>query len=106
MTIGGRMPFSALALALAVCCAADVRAQQLPPPPNDDLANAVEVSGVQFQLAADLGAATREAFEPCSQYDFGRTAWWTWTALADGIYEWNSQASSYSEATIARLKAI
>ena len=61
---------------------------------NLDLANAVEVSGVEFQVAANLGAATREAFEPYSQYNLGRTAWWAWTAPEDGIYEWNSQASS------------
>src|SRR6266480_2161966 len=94
MSIAARAPFSALALALVVLCSGELRAQQPPPPPNDNLANAVDVSGVEFQLAADLGAATREAFEPYSQYNFGRTAWWRWTAPADGIYEWNSAASS------------
>jgi hypothetical protein len=74
LTIVGRLPFSALALALAVLYAAELRAQQPPPPPNDNLANAVEVSGLEFQLTANLGAATREAFEPYAQYNFGRTA--------------------------------
>src|SRR5437867_13241169 len=91
MTIAGRLPF---VLAVVALCAAELQAQQPPPPPNDNLANAVEVSGVEFQLAANLGAATREAFEPYTQYNFGRTAWWQLTPSADGIYDWNSQASS------------
>jgi hypothetical protein len=95
MTIAGRLPLSALALAVAALCAAELQAQQLPPPPNDDLASAVEVSGVQFRLAADLGAATRESFEPYDwRFNRGRTAWWTWMAPADGIYEWDSSPSS------------
>src|SRR5215510_8985010 len=102
-SIVARAPFSAVALLLAVLSTADLRAQQLPPP-NDDLVNAAEVSGVEFQLAADLGAATREAFEPYSQYNLGRTAWWRWTAPADGIYEWNSQASSNAVAIAVYLE--
>src|SRR6266567_2945054 len=94
MSIAARAPFLALALAVAGLCTAELRAQQPAPPPNDNLANAVEVSGVEFQLAANLGAATREAFEPFSQYNIGRTAWWRWTAPEDGMYEWNSRASS------------
>src|SRR6266498_4531032 len=89
-----RGPFSTLAVIVAALLATELRAQQPPPPPNDNLANAFEVSGVEFQLTADLGAATREALEPYSEYNFGRTAWWRWTAPADGIYEWNSRASS------------
>src|SRR5437016_1994440 len=101
--IAARAPFSVLALALAALCAAELRAQQ-PPPPNDDLANAVEVSGVEFQLAARLGAATREAFEPYSQYNLGHTAWWTWTAPEDGMYNWNSWASSNAVAIAVYLE--
>jgi hypothetical protein len=93
-TIEGRLPFSALAIAVAGLCAADVRAQQLSPPLNDDLANAVEVAGTEFQLDADLGTATRESFEPYSPFHCGHTAWWTWTAPAAGIYQWDSTASS------------
>jgi hypothetical protein len=103
MSILWRTQFSVLAVAVATLCAAELRAQQLPPS-NDNLASAVEVSGVEFQLAADLGAATREAFEPYSQYNFGRTAWWRWTAPADGIYEWNSRASSNSVAVAICLE--
>ena len=113
INIAARAPFAALALAVAALCTAELRAQQPPPPPNDDLANAVEVSGGEFQLAADLGAATREAFEPYSQYNFGRTAWWRWTAPEDGIYEWNSQTSGnavavavYSEDAVEQLTPI
>src|SRR5438552_631121 len=95
---------SAIALAIVALCAAELRAQQPPPPPNDNLASAAEVSGVEFQLAANLGAATREAFEPYSQYSFGRTAWWRWTAPADGIYDWNSQASSNAVAVAVYLE--
>src|SRR6266705_2248952 len=111
MSIAARAPFSALAL--AVFCAAELQAQQPPPPPNDNLANAVEMSGVEFQLGADLGAATREAFEPYSQYNFGRTAWWRWTAPAAGIYEWSSGTSSnrvavavYSEDAFEQLTPV
>src|SRR5881394_673567 len=102
MSIAARAPFSALAL--AVFSAAELRAQQPAPPPNDNLASAVEVSGVEFQLGADLGAATREAFEPYAQYNFGRTAWWSWTAPEDGIYGWNSQASSNAVAVAVYLE--
>ena len=64
------------------------------PPPNDNLANAIEVSGIPFQLATDLGAATREAFEPGSSFDGNHTAWWAWTAPSGGIYEWSAAADN------------
>jgi hypothetical protein len=99
MTIAARSSFSSLALALAILCATELRAQQLPPPSppppsNDNLVNALEVSGLEFQLEANLKIATREAFEPISAYNYGQTAWWIWTAPEDGIYEWNSTTSS------------
>src|SRR5438552_14540336 len=90
----GRWPVSALAFVVAGYCMAVLQAQQLSPPPNDDLANAIEVAGVEFRLDADLSTATREAFERLSQFDCGHTAWWIWTAPAEGIYQWNSTASS------------
>ena len=59
----------------------------LPPAPaNDDLANATVVTGTEFSLTADLGAATAEPFEVIARCGRGQTAWWRWIAPADGIY--------------------
>jgi hypothetical protein len=64
------------------------------PPPNDHFTNALEIAGDQFVLSADLGAATREAFEPYpSGGDHGQTAWWSWVAPQAGIMQWTSEES-------------
>ncbi len=77
----------------AAAVAEDDRAATMAPL-NDNFAAAAEVSGVTFQPVADLGAATREEFEPYAPPAFGRTAWWTWVAPDDGVYEWDSQLSA------------
>ena len=64
MSIAARAPFSALALALAVCSATDLRAQQPSPPSNDNLANAAAVSGVEAGAGTQwLSLAGRAWFE-------------------------------------------
>ncbi len=51
------------------------------------------MAGASFALQADLGAATRQDFEPSASGGLGKTAWWSWEAAADGIFLWNADPS-------------
>ncbi len=64
------------------------------PPINDRIADAFTVTGDTFEMGTDLGAAGKEGQELIGLGNLGRTAWWEWTAEADGIIEWNGAASS------------
>ena len=66
-------------------------------PVNDDSAHATVVSGPQFTLAADLGGATREIFEPASAEiygPYGQTVWWKWVAPDTGVWIWDAAHGS------------
>jgi PKD repeat protein len=61
--------------------------RQVPPPPNDDLANAIAVSSLPFEQPVDMTATTREANEPhasCGADYNSRTAWYAFTPAASG----------------------
>ncbi len=58
------------------------------PPANDAFADARLLTGDPALLEADLISATRESFESFGGDSFGRTAWWRWTASADGLEQW------------------
>jgi hypothetical protein len=63
--------------------------QQLPPPPNDDFANATQVTALPFSDTVDhLIAATREPDEPfpCAGGLIDSTVWWAFTPAASGPY--------------------
>lgn len=64
------------------------------PPLNDNLTNALVVSGESFVLSADVGNATREAFEPFFSGSPGHSVWWKWRVPADGIYAWTNRSAT------------
>jgi hypothetical protein len=92
--LSGASLFVVLTLTLLVWPGSRARADEIAPPVNDLLSNALVVAGEAFEINADLGAAGRELHEPAGVGNFGQTAWWSWTSEADGIMEWDSADSS------------
>jgi PKD repeat protein len=64
-------------------------------PANDDVADAIALSGQSASGVADTEAATTQDGEPTGSGAGARSAWWTWTAPASGIVEFNTCGSSY-----------
>ena len=108
-------------LAFLTAMTATVVAQSpLPPgslypaaPANDAFAAAPLLSGNPVVLEADLISATPESFEAFGGDSFGHTAWWRWTATADGLEEWaNTGANSpvtvtvYAEDGLGQLSVV
>lgn len=80
--------------AAAVLFAMSKAVAQVPfPPVNDHFADALVVGELPATLEADLAVATSEAFEGANWWS-GHTAWWRFTAPADGLYEWNTEGSA------------
>jgi hypothetical protein len=64
-----------------------VNLQEIPPPPNDDFANATSISTLPFTADFDTGAATFESNEPptCGYPSPPyKTIWFSFTAAQDG----------------------
>ena len=55
------------------------------PPPNDDFASALTLTGSAPTAAGRTTFATREAGEPGSLGDATGSAWWTWTPPTSGL---------------------
>jgi hypothetical protein len=55
------------------------------PPPNDDFANSLPLTGSAPTAAGRTTFATREAGEPGSLGDATGSAWWTWTPPTSGL---------------------
>lgn len=62
----------------------DIRLALVPPPPNDDLADATVVNSVRFTDSVDIRPATKEPGEPYLCDMTSRTVWYAITANADG----------------------
>lgn len=86
---GGFFSYSTGTLTLSV--------QTIPPPPNDDFANATGVASVPFGDNSDLTAATVESGEPTPSCGFQPqgTVWYSFTPSTAGSYTFDT--SSYSE---------
>src|SRR5882762_514644 len=55
-------------------------------PANDNFANRISIQGSSTNLSGSLANATSEAGEHfIADVSSGQTAWWTWTAPANGI---------------------
>jgi len=81
----------AIALAVAVVCAAELRAQQPPPPPNDNLANARRgVRRRNSNLFRNLAPRRARRLNPTLAYNFRPQRLVAVDRVWDGIYEWNS----------------
>jgi len=88
---GGFSPFSTGTLALSV--------QFVPPPANDDFANATPITAVPFSDSVDTTAATVEPNEPNPSCGYGpsaATVWYGFTPSASGSYT-ASTPGSYAE---------
>jgi len=79
-----------LGLALSLAGRADLPGSPQPPA-NDHFADALEVTGSEVVLEANLSFATTEPFEASHP---GHTAWWKWTAPTNGIYQWDTTGSA------------
>jgi hypothetical protein len=87
------------------------------PPANDNIANAISISGASGSTTGDNTGATLETdeatclcytlvtrfyrdFSPFTSADFGygggRTVWWKWTCPADGFYKFETSSSGGS----------
>lgn len=84
----------------------------MPPPANDDFANAAPICATPFTTSVDLTAATLEAGEPAPSCGYGppaKTVWYAFTAPASGSYTATApsgvatQQAVYDGSTLASL---
>lgn len=92
---------------LATACAAGVLvaapATAIDPPVNDDLADAIDISAAESPVSADNTLATTETGEPSVNEDaagIGHTVWYSWTAPADGSYEFDTLGSAAGDTVL------
>ena len=67
----------------------NVNVQEIPPPANDDFADATAIGGLPFSGSADTTGATVEAGEPTPNCGYGQsagTAWYSFTPPVSGSY--------------------
>jgi PKD domain len=86
---GGFFPWSSGTLALSV--------QSIPPPPNDDFANAATVGSLPYSDSADTSAATVESGEPspsCGQS--AGSVWYAFTPSRSGSYSASASGNGFS----------
>jgi hypothetical protein len=69
--------------------------RQIPPPANDNFADATPIGGVPYSNSVDTSAATVEAGEPslCTPPPSQRTAWYAYTAGSSGSVSASVSAS-------------
>jgi hypothetical protein len=58
------------------------RTEAMPPPPNDNFANRIPLTGLGFLTYGYNASATTELGEPGSPWN---TVWWSWTAPVSGL---------------------
>ena len=69
----------------------------LPPPANDDFANAQTISGASGVVAGTNAGATKEQGEPNhADNPGGASLWYRWTAPSDGPFTFNTSSSKIS----------
>jgi hypothetical protein len=82
-------PRQRTALALALCLSLVAAGALLPAnaqPTNDNFARGGVLSGAHMRVSGSLAAASFEPGEPyIPEVSSGQTAWWSWTAPANGI---------------------
>jgi len=104
---GGFSPFSSGTLNLSV--------QSIPPPGNDDFANATPASSLPFSDSVDTTAASVEGGEPTPNCGYGQSAgtvWYSFTPSTSGSYSasssagFGSQLAAYTGGNLAGLSGI
>ncbi len=91
-----------------------VRLSILPPPWNNDFANAIELSGIAGSFSGTNNSANSEPGEPVSASENSASVWWRWTAPATGDFSFNTadslgmtvQAAVYAGPSVSSLTAI
>ena len=91
-----------------------VRLSILPPPPNNDFANAIELSGIAGDFSGANHSASSEPGEPVSAPENSASVWWRWTAPATGDCSFNTagslgmtvQAAVYTGPSVSNLTAV
>ena len=71
------------------CSTLELSVQQYPPPPNDNMANALAATNLPFDHYADWTGATREAEEPhpsCDPDPNSKTVWYAMTPATNGSH--------------------
>jgi hypothetical protein len=67
-----------------------------PPPPNDNFANRITISGTNVTTSGTNVGATREAGEPFHwESTGGKSVWWTWQAPKSGTVTITTAGSSF-----------
>ncbi|MEG3960330.1 S8 family peptidase [Microcoleus sp. herbarium2] len=66
----------------------------VPPPPNDNFANQIALTGETATTTGSNRGATGEVGEP-TQSGITNSAWWSWTAPNSGIYNIDTRGSNF-----------
>jgi subtilisin family serine protease len=66
----------------------------VPPPPNDNFANAIALTGETATITGSNRQATGEVDEP-TQSGITNSAWWYWTAPNSGLYNIDTRGSNF-----------
>jgi subtilisin family serine protease len=66
----------------------------VPPPPNDNFANAIALTGETATTTGSNREATEEVGEP-TQSGITNSAWWSWTAPTTGLYNIDTRGSNF-----------
>jgi len=79
--------------------------QEIPPPPNDNFANATIIAALPFSDSVDSTGASRETDEPYDCYGSRYTVWYSFTAPADGVIRADMAGSNFSDTQLNVYKA-
>jgi len=66
----------------------------VPPPPNDNFANQIALTGETATTKGSNRGATEEVGEP-TQSGITNSAWWSWTAPTTGLYNIDTRGSNF-----------
>lgn len=85
-----------------------VNLERIPPPANDNFANAEIINSLSlpFSTSLDSTGASREPNEPYYCYGTRFTVWYSFTALADGVIRADMAGSSFGDTEISVFEAI
>ncbi len=93
-----------------------VNLQEVPPPPNDDLANATPIGALPFDESVDATAASMQADEPQPSCGFGsvsRSIWYAYTPVESGsisasVYNapFSTVIAAYTGASLGNLTQV